>query len=210
MLKLGDLLKTEREKEGLTIEEIAKEVKIKPLFLKYLEAGKYDLLPEKTYIEGFVKNYSNFLDLDSYKMLAIFRREFNEHQEKNIIPENLYKKKNYFYKFLKFTPVSLSVVVFIIFISVFMVFSYREAFFPPDLKIIYPTNNQTIKSYILTVKGQTSADSLVTVNGQKTIVDSSGNFSQSITLLPGQDNIEVDAVNKFGKKTVVTVAINSP
>ena len=111
MLKLGDLLKTEREKEGLTIEEIAKEVKIKPLFLKYLEEGKYDLLPEKTYIEGFVKNYSNFLDLDSHKMLAIFRREFNEHQGKNIIPENLYKKKNYFYKFLKFTPVSLLIVV---------------------------------------------------------------------------------------------------
>lgn len=210
MLKLGELLKAEREKKNLTIEDIVEEVRIKPLFIKYLEEGNYENLPEKTYIEGFVKNYSNFLDLDFHKMLAIFRREFNEHQEKNIIPENIYKKKNSLYKLLRFTPISFLVIIFVIFIFIFMAFSYREAFFPPYLKVIYPVDNQVIKSYIIIVKGKASGDSLVTVNGQSTIVGSNGNFFQSITLLPGQNSIEVDAINKFGKKTVETVAINLP
>ncbi len=206
MLKLGEIFKSEREKQKLTLDEVAANTRIKLTFLKYLETGSYESLPEKAYIEGFVRNYSLFLGLDSHKMLAIFRREYEQSQEKKILPENLYRKKRLSQRF-KFTPLSLFIIFFILLIIGFIGFDFREAVFPPPLRIYYPNQNQVIKSFSVNVIGSTNADDSITINGEQTIVDKKGNFNQNITLLPGQKVIEIDSINKFGKKSTKLINI---
>lgn len=208
MLKLSEVLKGERENQGLNLEEISKKLKIKTIFLKALENGNYLLLPEKAYIEGFIKNYSIFLKLDPVKNIALFRRECDKQQEKDVLPRNLYRKQNIILNNLKFTPPSFGLIFFIIFTFVFIIFSDREMIFNPSLSIFYPKTNQVVENSSLTVSGQTSSDNItIIVNGQQTLVSKNGYFFKVIYLLPGQKILQIKALNKFGKNTTLNIPI---
>jgi len=60
----GKLLKAARKKKGLTIQEAARETRIRDRYLEAIEAGNWDELPSKAQISGFLRNYSAFLELN--------------------------------------------------------------------------------------------------------------------------------------------------
>lgn len=67
---LGEFLKSERERRGLTIEQTSSATKIGLKILKQLEADRYADLPALPFVRGFVRNYGKFLGLDGEKLLA--------------------------------------------------------------------------------------------------------------------------------------------
>ncbi|MCF8038203.1 MAG: DUF4115 domain-containing protein [Desulfohalobiaceae bacterium] len=92
--ELGQKLKTERERQGLTVSDIHDQLKIGPSSVEAIEAGDVDSLPHIVYYKGFVKNYANFLGLDPAEYLKPFEQDFSldedEHQEEiEKIPEKL-------------------------------------------------------------------------------------------------------------------------
>lgn len=70
----------------------------------------------------------------------------------------------------------------------------------PKLDLKEPTDNQEIKGgdKKVVVSGTTSPDVTLTINGARTIVDSSGNFSQSIDLSEGDNTITIVAITSAG------------
>ncbi len=78
-LSLGEYLKAEREKRGLTIEQTASATKIGLKVLKQLEADQYADLPALPFVRGFVKNYGKFLGLDGEKLLQEYSVFLDEH-----------------------------------------------------------------------------------------------------------------------------------
>ena len=77
MAKLGELLKAEREKKGLSLHEVGMNLKINPKILKALEEGTNEDLPAKTFLRGFVKSYAQYLRLDIDLCLSLFQEEYN-------------------------------------------------------------------------------------------------------------------------------------
>lgn len=75
MSELGQRLKERREALGLTIEDVAKETRIKPKFIEALEKGDYNLLPGDIFARGFIRNYASFLGLDPEEMLKLYSEE---------------------------------------------------------------------------------------------------------------------------------------
>ncbi len=75
MSELGQKLKERREALGLTIEDVARETRIKPRFIEALEKGDYGLLPGDIFAKGFIRNYSSFLGLDPGEMLKLYAEE---------------------------------------------------------------------------------------------------------------------------------------
>ncbi len=69
---LGALLRQEREKQEITIEQLASITKINVRFLHALEANDFKDLPAKPFIRGFVTSYTRALGLNSEKILAQF------------------------------------------------------------------------------------------------------------------------------------------
>jgi|GEM_PF-450817 len=67
---LGEFLKSERERRGLTIEQTSSATKIGLKILKQLEEDRYSELPALPFVRGFVRNYGKFLGLDGEKLLA--------------------------------------------------------------------------------------------------------------------------------------------
>ncbi|MBD3362933.1 helix-turn-helix domain-containing protein [Candidatus Dojkabacteria bacterium] len=73
--KVGEKLQERRLKRGISLKQIAKELKIREKFLKALESGEYEIFPSEVYIKGFLKNYSEFLGMDSERLLKLYRRD---------------------------------------------------------------------------------------------------------------------------------------
>ena len=64
MKRVGQILKEERLRRKLTLDDIEKYTKIRRKVLEALEEGDYSKLPAETFVKGFIKNYGEFLNLE--------------------------------------------------------------------------------------------------------------------------------------------------
>jgi cytoskeletal protein RodZ len=71
-ITLGEFLRQERERRGITIEQVASATKVGVRTLHSLEADHYAELPAKPFIRGFVTSYCRFIGLDPKETLARF------------------------------------------------------------------------------------------------------------------------------------------
>lgn len=75
MKEIGEKLKNARESMGITIEEAAQDLKLRPAQLENIEDGNKDEFKDVFYLKMFIKNYSKYLGLDYEEMVE----EFNEY-----------------------------------------------------------------------------------------------------------------------------------
>ena len=78
---LGDMLKAKRQKKKMEIEDVAKKLRIKPIYLEALEQGHYYAFPARSYGVGFLRSYAKLLDLDPDKMTDLFNKETDGDKE---------------------------------------------------------------------------------------------------------------------------------
>lgn len=74
MQEIGEALKEARENIGITIEEAANDLKLKPSQIENIEAGNKDAFQDIFYLKYFIRDYSKYLGLDYEDMVD----EFNE------------------------------------------------------------------------------------------------------------------------------------
>lgn len=74
---VGEILRSEREKQGLSIADVARETSIRDVYLEAIEKGDYDALPGDVYAKGFIRNYSKFLQIDGDALLEQYDSERN-------------------------------------------------------------------------------------------------------------------------------------
>jgi cytoskeletal protein RodZ len=61
---VGSILRATRESKGVTLEVVATATRIRLSLLRDLENDRFDSLPPKVYVTGFIKNYCIFLGVD--------------------------------------------------------------------------------------------------------------------------------------------------
>lgn len=64
MKSLSDVLIKKREEKNLTVEQVAFETNISKKYIHALESEDFDVFPAEAYLLGFLRNYSEFLDLE--------------------------------------------------------------------------------------------------------------------------------------------------
>ena len=69
---LGALLKSEREKNGLSHEQVARITRLRKNVLEALENEDWENLPPPVFIKGFIRAYARALDLDERKALDLY------------------------------------------------------------------------------------------------------------------------------------------
>lgn len=67
---LGNMLREAREKLGMSIADVAGQIKFAPRQIEALEADDYKHLPEAAFLRGFVRSYAKILRLDAESLLA--------------------------------------------------------------------------------------------------------------------------------------------
>ena len=66
---VGAELKSAREALGLTVSEVAHQLKLAPRQVEALEAGRFDALPGGTFVRGMLRNYARLLRLEPEALL---------------------------------------------------------------------------------------------------------------------------------------------
>lgn len=74
--EMGALLRQERERQGISLETAATEIKISKKYLVALEEGQTKELPHPVYAKGFVKNYARLLGLDPEEIGAVLSSHY--------------------------------------------------------------------------------------------------------------------------------------
>ena len=70
---VGRLLRDQREARALSIEDVAKRLRIRRPYLEAIEQGRFDQLPGAAYIPAFLRAYAAHLDLDAEKVLTAYQ-----------------------------------------------------------------------------------------------------------------------------------------
>ncbi|MCL4353427.1 helix-turn-helix domain-containing protein [Patescibacteria group bacterium] len=199
MIKVGQRLRNERIKRGLNLDEISQATKIKPSFLLAIEEGNYKKLPSSAYIKGFLKNYAQFLGLPYKDILAIFKREFNEKESLEVMPEGVSGKNEITTNSFRISSSSV-VFVFVLAVIGYVLFQYRAFVIGPYLDVYSPKEGQVIGKSII-VKGKTDPNASLFINGRPVPVGQDGTFQKEIRAFPGNETIDIVSENHFGKKT---------
>ncbi|MFZ5522726.1 MAG: RodZ domain-containing protein [Pseudomonadota bacterium] len=67
---LGAVLREARERLGLSVADVANQIKFAPRQIDAIESGDYQQLPEEAFLRGFIRSYAKILQLDAQKLLA--------------------------------------------------------------------------------------------------------------------------------------------
>src|SRR4029453_14333444 len=70
---LGSYLRQERERQQVSLPEIAAATKIQLKFLEALEHDAYDQLPPTPFVVGFLRAYAQYVALDPEMVLTAYR-----------------------------------------------------------------------------------------------------------------------------------------
>jgi len=79
--RVGDIIRKERISRRITVETIAKDLKLNVKYIKSLEASEYDALPADPYIRVYFKSLAKYLSLDSEEILKKFYTERGKGEE---------------------------------------------------------------------------------------------------------------------------------
>ena len=90
MESYGEILRNKREEKNLNIDKIAREISIEGRYLQGLEDEDSGVFPGEAYMIGFLRNYSNYLELDTDYILKLYN---NKRIQESPVPEGLLVKR---------------------------------------------------------------------------------------------------------------------
>jgi len=85
--KISDILREEREKRKISIEEITEKTRIPLKYIQLLEKGQWDKFPSKVHLLGYMKIYCEYIGFEEKKIkeiLSVFKNEEKEEEKEEI------------------------------------------------------------------------------------------------------------------------------
>ncbi|MBI4137706.1 MAG: helix-turn-helix domain-containing protein [Candidatus Sungbacteria bacterium] len=201
--RLGVRLRRLREERGASIRDVARELKTSPVFVEALEQGTYANLPAKIYALGFLKKILSLARVpDQQEWIVAFEREWEAFHSKTRERDSLRHAARA--RGVRITPrliVGALLLALLFVISGFVGLRIRRFARAPSLVIDAPDDRSALKKPVVRVGGSTDRETRLTVNGRELRINAQGGFGQELELLPGVNELEFLAQNRFGKET---------
>jgi len=200
---IGNYVKKIREKRGILLEDIAKDINVNTKYLEAIEKGNYKELPKGVYSKIFFKKYIEYLGIRHKNIVNDFVKEQSRNQnfESNIFFNKVVNWKN----LLSLPAIVRASLIFLIVLVclLYLFFYFKNIFLPPFLEISYPQNNQIVNDFSVDVSGCTEPESEVKINGQLILIDKDGCFSKNIYLKSGINNIVINSKKKYSQENYI-------
>lgn len=71
----GRLLQAARERMGLSVQEAADGLNLRPAIIEALEADRYETLPPRTFVKGYLRAYAKLIGLKENDVLAAYEQQ---------------------------------------------------------------------------------------------------------------------------------------
>ena len=75
MPALGERFRAAREARGLTLSDVAEQIRIRSVYLAAIEDENWTAIGAPVYVRGFLRTYARFLGLDPEESVAAFNGE---------------------------------------------------------------------------------------------------------------------------------------
>ncbi|HJX34926.1 MAG TPA: RodZ domain-containing protein [Desulfatiglandales bacterium] len=159
---VGSLLKREREKRGLSLDQLSQITRLRKHYLEALEDEKWEDLPSPVYVKGFIRSFAQGLGIDAKEAISLYEHIAPAEEE---VPKPLKVLKEPKSKIAYLIIPLIAVLVFGIYILVDL-----KDVFPPDLpskgqegKALKPVSEQEM--YIADQGQQSGPEQSQTNNG---------------------------------------------
>ena len=202
MRTVGEILKQERLRKRLSLEEVEKLTKIRFKYLQLLEENDFAKIPQGTVCRGFIRNYAQVLDLSPEGILAIFRRDFIEDEKGQIIARPLtaplVKFKFFWQPRLTFFLIfGLGIGLFLF----FLIRQYLNFVGSPRIILDRPAEGEIFRQKEILFAGKTDREASFYINSEIVNLSSQGEFQKILSLSEGENEFVLEAINREGKKT---------
>src|SRR5438128_5488846 len=216
MSRLGEQLRAQRERKGITLEQAAGDIRKRMKFLKALEDGDNQSIPGTVYTLGCLRNDPEYLDLETDELVMLYHHESGRPAEplqtRTFKPYRPIARGS-----LVFRPVVLLPVIILAGVGLFGGYIYYQltTFATlPRLEITVPASDGLAASAELAVRGITVPDRRITVNvfpGPDVFGDirpaSDGSFTTTVGLKPGSNHVVIEVLDAAGKTNRVSRTI---
>lgn len=200
--RLSDKLKALRKEANFTLSDMEERTKINKTYLRYLESGAFDKLPDPIYTRNFLKIYLRVLQTDDTYFLNLFEQERGtcDFVKQARLPRQRTRA-------LKFLVASrfLKVGVFI-FVAAGMVFylglQVRSIVTPPELSIMEPADGFVTNDATISVAGRVEQDASVRINDSEILLTKNGTFDVQIALERGVNLIKIESVKRYSRPSI--------
>lgn len=202
---VGARLRRARRTFGLSCDEIAEDLKIRPELLRAIEAGSFDRLREPLYRMLMVKTYAEYLGVswgdleDDYNRESLFSSGGVSSEGMNtqtVQRSDLVVAP----RLLKHVLLSAGMIAVFLYLTMLA----GSALQKPALTVTQPPNHFLSALKTIRIEGSVSPDAKLSINGQEIIKSTNGNFGQEVTLSEGVNMIRISAIKKYSKEAVVT------
>lgn len=86
MPEIGPTLREARMRARIDITEVEQATKIRAKYLRALENEEWNLLPGSTFIKSFLREYADYLDLDSRLLVEEYKLRYERPSEQELAP----------------------------------------------------------------------------------------------------------------------------
>ena len=87
----GEILRIEREKLGLSLDQVTASTRVRRKFLQAFEDGDFLEMPPHGYALNMIVSYARFLGLDPNEILEVFNKDYATFEALNVRPEDQYR-----------------------------------------------------------------------------------------------------------------------
>ncbi len=85
-ISIGQLLKSERERRGISIKSLSETIKIREQLIIALENEEWDKLPARVLIKGFIRSYTIAVGCDTRRAIKLFEKCVPSRGDENVRP----------------------------------------------------------------------------------------------------------------------------
>lgn len=204
---LGTLLRTLRERRGMSIDELAREAHIAAAYVRALEEEDYRVFPARVYAEGFFKRVAHMLIPEAAEQCMTVLRERWEREmgtggDVTVMPPPRVPHRIFFTVTPRRIMFGIAGVFFAV-VTGFLAMRLISFLRPPWISLESPTEAAIVSTPLVRVKGQVNWEGRLTVNNREVRIDESGNFDEDIEVRVGANTLLFVAENKFGRRAEV-------
>jgi len=121
---VGEILKKRREELGQDLREISNILRIKHDYLRAIEEGAFEKLPEPVYVKGYIREYADHLQIDPEIALNAYVQQVSPKENREIPEQEIVPKKSFKTRYIVIP--SLFAVFVIVMVFVISSFTTKE------------------------------------------------------------------------------------
>ena len=204
---LPEILKDERFKSGLSLDEVSFKTHIPTKYLEAFEQGTYQKLPGEVYNKQYIKKLAKLYSLSEKNLLNIYQEEkasqlsFKEVFDQPAPTKNLFNWLSP--KLLRQGLITLLIIACLTYLG----WEISNIFSPPLLEINSPTSQTITQEANIEISGQTEPEAILTINNQEILPRPDGTFIETVDLTVGLNIFQISAKKKHSKASTITLSI---